>query len=67
MDAIADSGEELVITKNGTPIAKLVPYRERPKSIFGIDRDLIQIHGDIVEPLDVVWEANQDDPTEQET
>ncbi len=65
MDAVSETGEELVITKNGDPVAKLVPYRVRPKSIFGIDRGSIRILGDIVEPLDVEWEAMQDYPIEQ--
>lgn len=65
MDTVAQTGEELVITKNGEPIAKLVPYRVRPESIFGIDRGSIRILGDIVKPLDVEWEAMKDDPIAQ--
>ena len=57
MDEVAESGEELVITKNGHPVSRLVPYRKKPKSWFGRDRDIILIHGDIGEPLDVEWEA----------
>ncbi|MCY4129282.1 MAG: type II toxin-antitoxin system prevent-host-death family antitoxin [Gammaproteobacteria bacterium] len=64
MDAVAKTGEELVITKNGEPVAKLVPYRDRPKRIFGIDRGSMRILGDIVEPLDIEWEAMRDDPNE---
>lgn len=65
MDAVSETGEEIVITKNGEPVAKLVPYRVRPESIFGIDKGSIRILGDIVEPLDVEWEAMHDDPKEQ--
>ncbi len=57
MDEVADSGEEIVITKNGRPISKLAPYREKPKTLFGIDRGRIEIVGDIGEPIDVEWEA----------
>ena len=57
MDEVAESGEEIVITKHGRPVSRLAPYKERPKSWFGRDRDIIEIHGDIVEPLDVEWEA----------
>ena len=31
MDEVASGGGEIVITKNGKPISRLVPYRERPK------------------------------------
>ena len=50
-------GEELVITKNGRPVSRLVPYREQRRAPFGRDRDIILIHGDIGQPLDVEWEA----------
>ena len=57
MDEVAASGKEIVITKNGRPVSRLVPYREKPKSLFGIDRGRIELLGDIIEPLDVEWEA----------
>ena len=31
MDEVAENGEEIVITKNGKPVAKLTAFRERPK------------------------------------
>ena len=58
MDEVAEQGGQIVITKNGRPVSRLVPYRERPKSLFGIDRGRIEILGDIIEPIDVEWEAN---------
>ena len=60
MDEVAESGEEIVITKRGHPVSRLVPCREQPDAIFGADRDVIRIHGDVVEPLDVEWEAEAD-------
>lgn len=57
MDEVAASGEEIIVTKNGRPVSRLVPYREKPKSLFGIDRGRIELLGDTIEPLDVEWEA----------
>ena len=57
MDEVAASGKEIIVTKNGRPVSRLVPYREKPKSLFGIDRGRIEILGDIIEPLEVEWEA----------
>ena len=58
MDEVAGSGEEIIITKNGKPVAKLTPYRERPKTLFGIDRGRYEIIGDIDGALsDVEWDA----------
>ena len=59
MDEVAETGEEIIITKHGRPVSKLAPYREKPNTLFGRGRDTIQIHGDIDEPVDVVWEAEQ--------
>ena len=57
MDEVARSGEELVITKNGRPVSRLVPYHEKPKSLFGIDKGRIEILGDVIAPVEVEWEA----------
>lgn len=57
MDEVAENGNEIVITKNGRPVSRLVPYRNKPKAPFGRDRDRIRILGDIVEPVGVEWEA----------
>ena len=69
IDEVAESGEELVITKQGRPVSRLVPYREKqgtqrdsgntekPKTLFGIYRGKIEIHGDIEAPIDVEWNA----------
>ena len=57
MDEVAESGQEIVITKRGRPVSKLAPYRERPRTLLGIDRGRIEILGDIGEPIDVEWEA----------
>lgn len=57
MDHVAETGEEFVISKNGQPVARLVPYRVKPVSLLGIDKGRIKILGDIIAPLDVEWEA----------
>ena len=60
MDEVAETGEEIVITKHGKPVSKLTPYSKRPKSLWGIDRGRMEIIGDIVSPIDVDWEAESD-------
>ena len=57
MDRVAETGEEIVITKNGRPVSRLLPYRTKPRTLFGIDRGRIELVGDIIEPLDVEWDA----------
>ncbi len=60
MDEVAENGGEIVITKNGKPVAKLTAFHERPKTLFGSGRGRMKILGDIVSPLDVEWEAQSD-------
>jgi prevent-host-death family protein len=58
MDEVSRSGEVLVVTKNGRPVAELHPYMGgRAASPFGLHRDL-EIRGDIIEPIeDAGWKA----------
>ena len=55
MDEVAESGEEIVITKNGRPVSRLTPYRGQPQLTFGRNRDNIRTLGDIVEPMPAEW------------
>lgn len=59
MDEVADTGETLVITKNGRPIAQLEPAKKPAKSLWGLHKGMIEIKGDIIAPIDVEWEANR--------
>jgi prevent-host-death family protein len=57
MDEVARTGQNIVITKNGRPVAELVPHKRHARSPFGIWTDSVVVAGDIVAPLDVEWEA----------
>ena len=61
MDEVAETGEEIVITKNRRPVAKLTPLKQRPKTLFGVDRGRIEILGDIVSPMPAEWYTDPDD------
>ena len=56
MDEVAASGEELIITKRGKPIARLVPTAEERSSQVGCMKGSITILGDIIGPIDAGWE-----------
>ncbi len=48
----AAAGEEIIIAKNGKPLAKLVPYREeKPPRVLGSMRGQIWIADDFDDPL----------------
>ena len=64
MDEVAESGQDIVITKNGVPVSRLTPYRGKPKMTFGRNRDKIRILGDVVEPMPAEWFEDADDSEE---
>jgi prevent-host-death family protein len=57
MDEVARTGNAVIITKNGKPVAELVPHRPRERNVRGILKDELFIVGDIISPIDVEWEA----------
>ena len=59
MDQVARTGEAIVITKNGKPVAELRAHRPpRAKSLIGLHKGRIKVLGDIVSPLgSELWEA----------
>jgi len=60
MDAVEHDRTQVVITKRGRPVAKLVPYDEKPPSVFGFMAGTFTIEGDIVSPIDVRWDAEHE-------
>lgn len=58
MDDVASTGESLTITKNGVPVARLVPANDVAGSLLGRHAGKLVILGDIVEPIDEPWEAD---------
>lgn len=60
MDKVEHERTQLVITKRGRPIAKLVPYDDSPPSVFGYMAGTGTICGDIISPLNLKWNAESD-------
>jgi len=57
MDEVARTGQSVVITKRGEPVAELVPYRSAKLNARGIWKGKVEIVGDIISPIDVEWDA----------
>ena len=57
LDEVERSGERLVITKKGKPVAEVVPHRSPKRDLFGLLKGRVKIVGDIISPIDVEWEA----------
>lgn len=59
VEQVARTGDEIVITKDGKPLAKLSRYGQRPATLAGLHRHSVRIVGDIVSP---VYMADETDP-----
>ncbi len=59
MDEVQAKRETVVITKNGRPVAKLVPVELEEDPIFGFYKGKIKIMGDIVAPMYTDEEVEQ--------
>lgn len=60
MDEVNESGEELVVTKRGKPVVKLVPARRKLKTLFGAMKGTATSHGDIIGPFHEDWVMKED-------
>jgi prevent-host-death family protein len=59
MDEVAATGDEIVITKRGKPVARL--SAEQPRQATDLSGSVI-FEGDIVSPLGVRWDTKLDRP-----
>jgi prevent-host-death family protein len=58
MDEVATTGQDVVVTKRGRPVARLAPLApSRERDIFGCMAGSVQVHGDLTAPLEDAWEA----------
>ena len=61
IDRVAQTREEVVITKHGKPMARLVPMASEPAaSLFGYMAGTVLQETDIVAPTGEAWNAERD-------
>lgn len=61
MDQVNEYHEEVIITKHGKPIAKLLPISTEPgKTLYGFMKNSVKIKGDITIPLEDKWNAENE-------
>ena len=59
MDEVNRTREDIIITKHGKPVAKLVPAKNKePVHVFGFLKGTISKQEDIINPVDEQWEAD---------
>jgi len=59
MDDVNATGEPVIITKRGTPVAKVVPVTSKKQNLFGFMAGEFKIVGDIERPVVALeeWEV----------
>ncbi|MGI8974048.1 MAG: type II toxin-antitoxin system Phd/YefM family antitoxin [Gaiella sp.] len=55
LDDVAETGETVVVTKRGKPVAQLTPL-EPPKSLIGSVTYFVSDE-ELIAPIDVEWDA----------
>lgn len=60
LDQVEQGRQQVVVTRYGRPVAKLIPYGagDAGGRIFGRLAGTVTLHGDIVAPLGESWEAD---------
>ena len=57
MDQVKTKKTEIIVTKHGKPVAKLVPVDASGPELFGFLGGSVTYHGDITAPIDEPWDA----------
>jgi prevent-host-death family protein len=57
IDQVANTGDPIVIAKNGKPLVELIAHRTSKRSPLGVWKGEVAIKADIISPIDVDWEA----------
>jgi prevent-host-death family protein len=61
MDRVRETGAEYVVTKHGTPVAKLVPYRvPGRRGMFGSMEGTLLKYERPFDPIDAEYDINRD-------
>ena len=58
LDEVAEHGSELVVTKRGQPVAKVVPF-DAERSLAGSVTYFVS-DDDLIAPIDVEWDADRE-------
>jgi prevent-host-death family protein len=58
VDRVASKRETVIVTRRGRAVARIVPVEaSAQRTLFGFARGSVQVRGDILEPIDVPWDA----------
>lgn len=58
MEKVRKTRRRITITKRNVPIAQIGPIDEKEEKSFGKLKGSVHFHGDIIKPINEVWNAN---------
>jgi antitoxin (DNA-binding transcriptional repressor) of toxin-antitoxin stability system len=56
---VQHSRKEILITKRGRPVARLLPADTEAPALLGRMKGSIEIHGDLIASIGEVWDAGE--------
>lgn len=59
LDEVQRSRNEIVITKRGRAVARLLPVDDEPPRVFGRMKGSVEILGDLIAPVGERWDADE--------
>jgi prevent-host-death family protein len=59
MDRVATTGEPVVVTKRGRPVAQLAPVTAKPRTLRGFLKGSVKTGPDVVRRVGVIWDAER--------
>ncbi len=59
LDEVQRTRTEIVITKRGKPVARMLPVEQEPPSVFGRMKGTVEILGDIVASTGEQWQVDE--------
>ena len=59
LDEVQRTRKEIVVTKRGRPVARVLPAERQPPAIFGRMKGTIEVVGDVVAPTGERWQADE--------
>jgi prevent-host-death family protein len=60
LDEVQRTRQELIVTKRGRPVARVLPAEPPASAIFGRMKGTVEIVGDIVAPTGERWQADEE-------
>lgn len=58
MEQVKKERKQLVITKRGKPVARLIPCDDQPFQLFGCMKGSVKSYGNLIDPIEDAWESN---------